>query len=656
MNIEKKYDIYLFDFFGTIMHRKCSGDDIKKMWAVQMALRFGNKLRSKDWYEIRISAERCVCKKENHFEFVYEELTFEIYNRLDSLGLWCNGDFNYEQFHEMSLEIEMKIEISMQRKNEEVISVVKMLKTLGKQVYILSDFYLDAEILFKFLEEKGEGNLVDRIFVSCKFKKNKADGSIYKEIIKLLECDANLCCMIGDNYRSDYVNAKANGLNAVKVKDTKKFNRDIDVYKVISELQSQEDRNGLSYANYSFMLFKFIELLYNELVKNDDKKVFFLAREGELLKKLFDIYCNYVYEEYDMPCIDSDYLYVSRQATYPASLKVLEEETFDTLFCQYPQMSIEAFLTNIGFSEEAKNEVREVFPNEYDKTVDNFRTSDIFERLRNSTIFQKKYNTIISGKRELLQAYLRQHGFFENKEAVIVDVGWKGSIQDNLVKCIEQSVTVRGYYCGLNNNAKYDSKNQKQGVIFAEYPYRTSNYSIWSYDANFMERLMTASHASTRGYKEIEGKIEPIFNEFGSEELNYKLIKPVQNAIVSQFEKFIHVIYNLPMLSDELEEFLTLSHIRCCCGIYRSNLELQQKLLEGQMENFGFQVKSGDRLKKAFSIKNILMKIGENHKLLKNIPLAVRVLNSHKLYGLSLCLMRLEKRRLRKEYVRCRNI
>lgn len=652
MNIEKKYELYLFDFFGTIMHRKCSGDDIKKMWAVQMALKFGNRLKSKDWYEIRTSAERCVCKKENHFEFTYEELTSEIYRRLDNLRVWNEDSFNYEQFHAISLKVEIKIEINMQEKNEEIISAIKMLKALGKPVYILSDFYLDSEILSRFLEEKGESNLVDKIFVSCEFKKNKADGSIYEEVIKLLGCDANVCCMIGDNYRSDYRNARENNLNAVKVKNSKKYNRAIDVHKVISGLQDQEHKNGLSYANYSFILFKFIEVLYNKLIKYRDKKVFFLAREGEVLKKLFDIYCKYVYEEYGMPCIDSDYLYVSRQATYPASLKGVEEETFDTLFSQYPQMSIKTFLTNIGFSEETKTEMKEIFPNEYDKIVDNFGASNIFERLRNNLIFQEKYNTVISEKKELLQGYLRQHGFFENKSAAIVDVGWKGSIQDNLVKCIDKSITVRGYYCGLNNNAKSDSKNQKQGLIFAEYPYRTKNYSIWAYDANFMERLLTASHASTRGYQEIEGKIEPIFNEFGSEALNYKLIKPVQNAMISQFEKCMRAFYNLPILSDELEEFLTLLHIRCCCEIYRSNLELQQKLLEGQMENFGFQIKSGDRLKKAFSMKNILGKIGENHELLKNIPLAIRVLNSHKLYWFSLCLIRMEKRRLRREYVR----
>ena len=652
MKIQKKYDIYFFDFFGTIMHRKCSGDDIKKIWAVQMALRYGNTLDSKQWYNLRIASEQCICKKENHFEFTFEELNREIYNRLQNMRLGYRNIESFEHFYEISIKTEIKIEISMQEKNAGIISTIKMLKSCGKIVYILSDFYLGSEYLLRFLEEKGESDLVDKIFVSCEFKKNKADGSIYKEVLELLDCNPNLCCMIGDNYRSDCINAKANGLGTVRIKDVKEFNRPINTYKMIRKLENHEHKSGMSYANYSFMLFKFISSLYSELIKHGDKKVFFLAREGELLKQLFDIYCKFVHEEYDVPWIESDYLYVSRQATYPASLKSLEEETFESLFCQYPQMSIEAFLDNIGFSEKAKKEIEEVFPQNYDKTVENFGRSDNFKELRNNISFQKKYNKIVSEKKELLREYLKQHGFFDGKSVAIVDVGWKGSIQDNLVKCINECIPIRGYYCGLKNNAKYELNNQKYGLIFSEYPYRTNNYNIWSYDANFMERLMTASHASTREYKEREGEIEPIFNEFGSEQLNYEIIKPVQNKIISQFKKCMSVSYNISILSDELEEFLTLSHVRCCCKIYKSNFELQQKLLEGQMENFGYQVKSGDRLKKEFSLKNIMKKMSGNYNLLKNIPLVIRVLNSRKLYFLSLCLIRLEKRKLRKEYIR----
>ena len=114
--------------------------------------------------------------------------------------------------------------------------------------------------------------------------------------------------------------------------------------------------------------------------------------------------------------------------------------------------------------------------------------------------------------------------------------------------------------------------------------------------------------------------------------------------------------YYLPVLSDELEDLLVQLHIKCCCHIYKSNLVLQQTLLQGQMENFGYQVRSGERLKEAFSIRNAFKKIVCNRKLLKNIPLIVRFMNSRRLYFISLCFMKIEEKRLRREYIRCRNI
>ena len=348
MDINKEYEIYFFDFFGTIMHRKCSGDDIKKIWSNQLALLCKCKLSSRIWYELRISAEKYVCRKENHYEFTYKELIKEIYNRVSGIAEGYADILDFEQFYMLCLKIELDVETNMQEKNEEVISQIKQLKGCGKKVCILSDFYLDSQCISRFLEKKGENHLVDNIFVSCEFLKNKADGSLYKEILTLLNCSSKDCCMIGDNYRSDFINAKSNGISAVRVRDNKKFNRDINCKKVLTQLMNTEHKNGISYANYSFMLFKFISALYNKLLLHSDRKVFFLAREGELLKQLFDRYCEYMQVQFGSPCIKSEYLYVSRQATYPASLKCLEEEQFETLFKEYSALSIESFLTNIG--------------------------------------------------------------------------------------------------------------------------------------------------------------------------------------------------------------------------------------------------------------------------------------------------------------------
>ena len=104
-----------------------------------------------------------------------------------------------------------------------------------------------------------------------------------------------------------------------------------------------------------------------------------------------------------------------------------------------------------------------------------------------------------------------------------------------------------------------------------------------------MERLLTASHASRRRViKNSSGIVEPIFNEFGSEEQNYKSIKALQESIMKQFKELLNLIYSQPILNDELEDILIQLHIRCCCHIYKSNLILQQKLLERADGKSGF--------------------------------------------------------------------
>lgn len=63
----------------------------------------------------------------------------------------------------------------------------------------------------------------------------------------------------------------------------------------------------------------------------------------------------------------------------------------------------------------------------------------------------------------MLRQYLKQKGFFDAASVAIVDVGWKGSIQDNIARCVGGEVEIRGYYCGLNNKARISRVIKKRG-------------------------------------------------------------------------------------------------------------------------------------------------------------------------------------------------
>lgn len=647
--IDKSYKYYFIDFFGTIMDRLCSADDIKKIWSNRVCLYLNEIVSSQQLYEIRISAEEYICSHNEYAEYLYDELIIEVYYRLQAFLNYENNMLNLEDFVVICKETEIQVEVENQQTNEKTVELINQLKSEQKKVYILSDYYFGSDVLEYYLHEKNVDILFDDILVSCNFMCNKSSGKIYELICKKLKIEPKDCFMIGDNYKSDYKNAQKYGFGSHQVKRNGCLNKKINVEKVFRCSLAKKRDLGMSYTNYSYMFFKFISRLYCELRVKKYEKVFFLSREGEYLKQLFDYYCHYMNQKFNLPIINSEYLYVSRQSTYPATLDSEKIDDFNILIHNYPNMSISAFLKNIGFGLDDRKRIESLFPNSFTKVIYKFAESEQYRNLLASEEFQNLYYATVRRKKIELHEYLSSMNFFDTGRVAIVDVGWKGSIQDNLWLSENGKIDIDGYYCGLNNNTKCMHGNTKKGLIFSAYPSKSKNYKIWSYDSNFLERLLSASHPSTNGYFIINDTVKPIFNSFETEENNYNSIKPVQIQIFEHFRKIVPMIFSLPVLSDELENELAFIHINTCCNINKSNMILQQKLIEGQVENFGFQMISGSRLKKAFTIRNIVKKIKNNIRLVLNIRLLINVCNNKKLYTLSVWLNHMQGKFLERE-------
>lgn len=636
------YNFYFFDFFGTIMLRKCSDDDIKKIWSNKVSKYLFALISSKELYKIRKGAELALAGKENR-EFTYKELINDIYYRINCFiggRLECTQDF----FFEICYKSEVESELERQELNTPIIELAKELKEIGKKIYILSDFYLGKKEITLFLEEKGVKNLFEDIYVSCEYGENKLNGGIYRKILNQLKIIPSECCMIGDNYRSDIKNAKAAMVQAIQVKVPRNHNRREEWTKILNDLRVRQKKAGMSYANYAFSLFYFISKLYDELNRRNFNKVFFFAREGELLKQLFDLYCVTLNKDFGLPIIESHYLYVSRQSTYAAGLKELNEEDFASLFKEYRDMSVLAFLSNLTFEEGQIKKIQKSLDLDFYKTIVNFKNSDEYQQLRGSKLFADYYDNNVKQRRSTLIKYLSQNGFYEDSQVAVVDIGWKGSIQDNIYRT-KEDISLFGFYYGLTNLATVTEKNIKSGLIFHEYPLRSKDYVTWSFDCNFLERLCTASHASTKGYQEESGKMTPVFNEYGEEEDNYKLIKPIQDGILKVFSRIIGIIYKLPCLSDDLEECIMTIHNKTRCKINKSNMILQYKLLSKQKENFGYQSAAGSRLETLYKGSNLK----KYYRALKDPIKVARLLASKKFFTLSAWLYRVQYGKLIKK-------
>lgn len=403
----------------------------------------------------------------------------------------------------------------------------------------------------------------------------------------------------------------------------------------------------LSYTNYSFSLFLFIQRLYKELDKERIGTVFFLAREGEYLKKLFDFYCRRVDGSEK---ITSRYLYVSRQSTFPASLTAsLDDEDFSRLFRQYNELSVKAFLKNIGFSASETNLLQDRLKIDFDKVIPNFKDSPAFAQLRSLPLFSEQYSKRIQTEKNALVRYLEEQGFFSHDTVAIVDVGWKGSIQDNISLAIGSQNTIKGYYLGLVGDVSTSIRSQKKGILFADYPLKTQYFNIWNYDSHFFERLLTASHPSTRGYVPQNGNMVPVFNSHGKEKKNYELMKPLQDAIFQKFQD-ISECWNQDSLTEEEKLRLVMRyHICAMTEVNSENMQFQFLLLRGQEENFGQQTSNEQLMSNKFSVPYILKILRKKYRMLKNPEVIARFLCSKGMYSPAAAIVRISGKKLLKD-------
>ncbi|WP_286978725.1 hypothetical protein [Pseudomonas sp.] len=287
----------------------------------------------------------------------------------------------------------------------------------------------------------------------------------------------------------------------------------------------------------------FVEKLYATLLKENISNVYFLSREGQPLKRLFDIYCRRVGGG-----INSHYLEVSRRSTLLPSLAPLAEETFDTLFRQYRRISLMEFLSSLGLEIYCKDIVLAlglVDGEEFDREED-FPTSSIFLALKSSVQFQILYESERVQRRRAFLLYLSNLSGGElPSQLVVVDVGWKGTIQDNLHSlllrvCDTRVRKVTGYYIGLIAAGAAAPSNDKYGLVFSALDEPTPKFRVFNENRALFEVVLAADHGSIVSYEvAADGKSYPIRGEFEEAEMLSQQVFPLQHQLFKNFERLL---------------------------------------------------------------------------------------------------------------------
>ena len=276
-------NIISFDVFDTLIKRDVAApEDVFKI--VQHRLREkGSPIN--DYCRVRVDAE----KRARQVNPKREVTLSEIYS--------YTGYTAGAQQELMWLELET--EKSLTIANIPIKRIYDYCVENHKTVYFISDTYLPESFLAEILHQNGY--TAGRLYVSSESGLTKRSGELFSYIKKKEKPGAGTWLHIGDSIMADFILPARMGIDTVLVKRDTNYNRYTDPvlhrknenYRQICHfLEIRMPRytdpfEQIGYAVLGPLLYGFSQWLINNVP--EEESIVFLAREGALLKKAFEI-------------------------------------------------------------------------------------------------------------------------------------------------------------------------------------------------------------------------------------------------------------------------------------------------------------------------------------------------------------------------------
>jgi len=585
------------DLFDTLLHRKVHPNYTIRLWAKFLIREFGLNLSGEELYDIRLDSITYLGKKQGRsvLEVKYSDVVKEIFNRLITTDLI--HDISYGRFKKVFQRADFVAETSVQFKNEKLIAALTSLKQEGYQIYLLSDFYLSKKLISNILDFHKMSHLFDDIFLSCSSRKSKEKGALYPHVLEKLNIAPENTLMIGDNKTSDVDNANKYGIEAIHLKRlTHKFRNkknlfgkdENDFIRACQIVENACKKSEHPFSEYAIHFYFFTERLYMKARQKGLKNLFFLAREGLYLKRLFDCYQEMNLFKSETK-IQTHYLKASRQSATQVALRPLPKENFETLHKKFGRMSLDDFLDWLSIADDTKNRIVKELGSSLDNTYTNFFVSDTMNRLRENITFQKAYEQNRREQKVAFRQYLYSFDANLEEEGIhVVDVGWGGTMQESIYKFLKKKIPVTGYYLGLKEIYKIEEKTKRYGLNFSIYPSHGFSDNILKANGQLYEQLLAAPHGSTLAYA-VDGSESPTveFHEKNEKYVFDNFIGPIQEYMFVAFQNLFHLLRPIDYSQRMAQDFMTDMALRIGILADKKKIKFVDQISKGFYQNVG---------------------------------------------------------------------
>lgn len=515
----KEYKLYSFDIFDTLITRKVAtpkGIFVLMKDIINQSPQFAdlpNDVKT-NFFNYRTNSEFYLRQINNQWNDGKDISLDMIYNHIQHTYFLTNEQTQAIKELEIQLELDNIIPI------KENIEKLKVLLEKGKRVVLISDMYLPEYIIKEMLLKCDPVLCQVKLYLSSTLGFMKTKQALFHYVKEQENVEFREWTHMGDNKFADFFCARKLGIKAVlypyvKFKEYEKSllvansqnsfvqislgcAKNIRLNKFPNDEKAQL---GASLAGP--ILFPYIYWLLDQAQKRGIERLYFIARDGYILKLIADL----IIKENNLP-IKTKYIYGSRKAWRISALKVEDDE----LYRQFVQFTMyEPKKVNQAFGL-TKEEFLSILP----KNLHNYSTHKPDNRLAEYLYENKDVLKFAIEKnkaqKECVINYLKNTIDCTDDKFAFVDLDGSGLTQNCLARLMNNfyDKNIKSFYyavtpacCRSLNLEKYYYYTLKRGNM-----------------GNMLELLTRAPHGQTLKYADKNEDYKPILEQIDVE--NFK--------------------------------------------------------------------------------------------------------------------------------------
>lgn len=428
----------------------------------------------------------------------------------------------------------------------DMLDIFNFAKENNKKVIIASDMFLSLETITEMLTENGYSGW-DNLYLSSDRGVRKDTGEIYQLILDEYKVSGNEFIMIGDNERSDYqLPIDSFGIRAIHILRATDLALHVPEYSRVARKAYAGDLNdeltfGLlinkslnkigDFKSHDLKLFSndayqigfnlvgplltaFANWTRMSAEQNNIDCLYFLAREGKLIKEVYDLWF-----EGQPSSVASKYLVISRRAVNVPNITTLEDVLAIAKSTFYPK-TLSMFLRarfGIILSDEKLEDICSKGLWKKGKLVeaDNENTAEVKDVL--NYLLPDLIKDATEERNNLIK-YLTDVDFTVTENKAVVDVGYSGTIQKALIKLLSEPV--HGFYIATKDDIQHGLVKAIASGCYVDRSQGTINENSLIFRNSFvLEKLLSSNDSQVVKYvPDAAGSVSPVFKHKHDEE------------------------------------------------------------------------------------------------------------------------------------------